>query len=103
MASKSEPAYGFNDETAAGLLGWASPAAQQLSLGVTRTASSENPLDLVLMELEGLQVWGFFQAASPQPVSLITYRSVEVLTDPQLTCSLEVSEVFWLCLAGSRA
>lgn len=26
-----------------------------------------------------------------------------MLTDPWLKCSLEVSEVFWLCLAGSRA
>lgn len=69
MASEFEPAYGFNYEAAAGLLGRASPTAQQLSLGVTRTVSSENPWDLVL---EWLQVWGVFRQHLHSPVSLIT-------------------------------
>lgn len=67
VISQSEPADGFNDETAAGLLSWASPAAQQLSLGVTRTVSSENPWDLVLTVTRMAPSAGFFQAASPQP------------------------------------
>lgn len=66
--SESEPAYGFNDESAAGLLGRASPAAPQLSLGVTRTVTaSENPWDLVLIVTRMAPSVGFFQAASPQP------------------------------------
>lgn len=101
--SEFEPAYGFNDETAAGLLGRASPAAQQLSLGVTRTVSSENPWDLVLIVTTMAPSVGFFfRQHLHSPVSLITYRSVAVLTDPWLTCSLEVSEGV-LALAGSRA
>lgn len=63
--SEFEPAYGFNDETTAGLLGRASPAAQQLSLGVTRTVSSENPRDLVLIVTRMAPSVGFFQAAQP--------------------------------------
>lgn len=79
MASNFEPAYGFNDEAAAGLLGRASPAAQQLSLGVTRTVtSSENPWDLVLVVTGMAPSVGFFQAASPQPcVTAHVQRSVK--------------------------
>lgn len=67
MASEFEPAYGFNYGAAAGLLGRASPTARQLSLGVTRTVSSENPWDLVLVVTGMAPSVGCFQAASPQP------------------------------------
>lgn len=61
--SEFEPPYGFNDETAAGLLGRASPAAQQLSLGVTRTVSSKNPWDLVLIVTRMAPSVGFFSGS----------------------------------------
>lgn len=72
--SEFEPAYGFNDETAAGLLGRASPAAPQLSLGVTRTVTaSENPWDLVLIVTRMAPNVGcfFFRQHLHSPVSLI--------------------------------
>lgn len=47
--------------------GRASPATGQLSLGVTRTVSFENPWDLALLVTGMAPSVGFFQAASPQP------------------------------------
>lgn len=60
--------YVFSDETAAGLLGQGESCCPQLSLGVTRTVSSENPWDLAPLVTGMAPSMGvFFQAASPQP------------------------------------
>lgn len=72
--------------------GRASHAARQLSLGMARTVSSENPRDLALIVAGMAPSVVFFRQHLHSPVLLIPYRrTVEVRTEPLLTCSLEVS------------